>query len=207
MVNNSESKQVIYWDVDDVILNTSEVAINIINKRYLNDDQHKTFENRKDWGLKSIWRGMNKQIAKEIFESDDFWNSVKVKEKFKKVFDSIGDQYEHKLVTKGTECNHDRKQQFLINDSYMKDKQWDYICVGDDEDKNIVDMSNGIFIDDKLENLVVTNARIKILLKNGIDTDYNTPRGKNAVVDNLYIANDLEEIKQLLEFNCFVEEI
>ena len=150
---------------------------------------------------------MNKQIAKEIFESDDFWNSVKVKEEFKKVFDSIGDKYEHKLVTKGTECNHDRKQQFLINNSYMKDKQWDYICVGDDEDKNIVDMSNGIFIDDKLENLVVTNARVKILLKNGIDTNYNTPRGKNAVVDNLYIANDLEEVKQLLEFNCFVEEI
>ena len=207
MGNNSKGKQVIYWDVDDVILNTSEVAIDIINKRYLNDGQHKTFEDRKDWGLKSIWRGMNKQIAKEIFESDDFWNSVKVKEEFKKVFDSIGDKYEHKLVTKGTECNHDRKQQFLINDTYMKDKQWDYICVGDDEDKNIVNMSNGIFIDDKLENLVVTNARIKILLKNGIDTNYNTPRGKNAVVDNLYVANNLEEVKQLLEFNCFVEEI
>ena len=207
MGNNSKGKQVIYWDVDDVILNTSEVAIDIINRRYLDEDQYKTFEDRKDWGLKSIWRGMNKQIAKEIFESDDFWNSVKVKEEFKKVFDSIGDKYEHKLVTKGTECNHDRKQQFLINDTYMKDKQWDYICVGDDEDKNIVNMSNGIFIDDKLENLVVTNARIKILLKNGIDTNYNTPRGKNAVVDNLYVANNLEEVKQLLEFNCFVEEI
>ena len=207
MVNNSGSKQTIYWDVDDVILNTSEVVIDIINRRYLDEDQYKTFEDRKDWGLKSIWRGMNKQIAKEIFESDDFWNSVKVKEEFKKVFDSIGDKYEHKLVTKGTECNHDRKQQFLINDTYMKDKQWDYICVGDDEDKNIVNMSNGIFIDDKLENLVVTNARIKILLKNGIDTNYNTSRGKNAVVDNLYVANNLEEVKQLLEFNCFVEEI
>ena len=37
MVNNSGRKQTIYWDVDDVILNTSEVAIDIINKRYLND--------------------------------------------------------------------------------------------------------------------------------------------------------------------------
>ena len=207
MGNNSKGKQVIYWDVDDVILNTSEVAINIINRRYLNEGQHKTFKDRKDWGLKSIWREINKQIAKEIFESDDFWNEVKVREEFKEIFDSIGDKYEHKLVTKGTECNHDRKQQFLINNTYMKDKRWDYICVGDDEDKNIVDMSNGIFVDDKLENLVVTNARIKILLKNGIDTDYNTPRGKNTVVDNLYIANDLEEVKQLLEFNCYIEEI
>ena len=207
MVNNSKGKQVIYWDVDDVILNTSEVAINIINRRYLNEGQYKTFEDRKDWGLKSIWREINKQIAKEIFESDDFWNEVKVREEFKEIFDSIGDKYEHKLVTKGTECNHDRKQQFLINNTYMKDKRWDYICVGDDEDKNIVDMLNGVFVDDKLENLIVTNARIKILLKNGIDTDYNTPRGKNTVVDNLYIANDLEEVKQLLEFNCYIEEI
>lgn len=37
MGNNSESKQTIYWDVDDVILNTSEVAINIINRIYLNE--------------------------------------------------------------------------------------------------------------------------------------------------------------------------
>ena len=37
MGNNSKDKQVIYWDVDDVILNTSEVAINIINRRYLNE--------------------------------------------------------------------------------------------------------------------------------------------------------------------------
>lgn len=83
----------------------------------------------------------------------------------------------------------------------MKDKDWSYICVGDDEDKNIVDMSNGIFIDDKLENLIVTNAKIKILLKNGIDTNYNTLRDKNAVIDNLYVVNDLDEIRQILEFN------
>ena len=24
---------------------------------------------------------------------------------------------------------------------------------------------------------------------------------------NIYIANDLEEVKQLLEFNCYIEEI
>lgn len=38
MVNNSGSKQTIYWDVDDVILNTSEVVIDIINRRYLDED-------------------------------------------------------------------------------------------------------------------------------------------------------------------------
>ena len=32
MVNNSGSKQTIYWDVDDVILNTSEVAIKVTKR-------------------------------------------------------------------------------------------------------------------------------------------------------------------------------
>ena len=32
--NNLMSKQTIYWDVDDVILNTSEVAVEIINNKY-----------------------------------------------------------------------------------------------------------------------------------------------------------------------------
>ena len=40
---------------------------------------------------------MNKQIAKEIFESDDFWNSVKVKEEFKNAIKEILDTFTYPL--------------------------------------------------------------------------------------------------------------
>ena len=65
--NLNKNKQTIYWDVDDVILNSSEVAINIINNKYnkVNEKsnfKNKKFEDIKDWGLKSIWRGINKDI-------------------------------------------------------------------------------------------------------------------------------------------------
>ena len=206
--NLNKNKQTIYWDVDDVILNSSEVAINIINNKYnkVNEKsnfKNKKFEDIKDWGLKSIWRGINKDIIQEIFESDDFWNQIKIREEFKKTFDSIYTYYNHILVTKGTVCNHDRKSSFLINDTYMSEKEWGYKCIKDNQSKNIINMKNGIFIDDNIENLITTNARIKILLKNGIETNYNTFNIINGKIDleDIYIEYKLEEVEQLLKFN------
>ena len=41
------------------------------------------------------------------------------------------------------------------------------------EKKSSVDMSGGIQIDDVEENLEHTNARLKILVQNGIETPFN----------------------------------
>ena len=62
-------------------------------------------------------------------------------------------------------------------------------------------MENGIQIDDNYDNLIKTNARIKILLKNNLTTDYNTDYGKYGNIDNLYIVDTLEEVGQILKFN------
>ena len=62
-------------------------------------------------------------------------------------------------------------------------------------------MENGIQIDDNYDNLIKTNARIKILLKNNLITDYNTDYGKYGNIDNLYIVDTLEEVGQILKFN------
>lgn len=62
-------------------------------------------------------------------------------------------------------------------------------------------MSGGIQIDDNCNNLIDTNAKIKILFKNGINTDYNTDFGKFGGIDNLYIVNNVKELEQVLMFN------
>ena len=73
-------------------------------------------------------------------------------------------------------------------------------CINQDTKIN----SGKIYLDcDYGKNLITTNARIKILLKNGIETNYNTFNIINGKIDleDIYIAYNLEEVEQLLKFN------
>ena len=62
-------------------------------------------------------------------------------------------------------------------------------------------MFNGIQIDDNYNYLKDTDAKVKILLKNDKDTNYNSYYLIKDNLENLYILNNLEEILNLLIFN------
>ena len=70
------SKPNVFIDVDDVILNSSDTVIDILNKKF---NLHKTKKDLKDWGFKSITHECNRQILEDIFCSKEFWNNVTCK--------------------------------------------------------------------------------------------------------------------------------
>jgi len=70
------------------------------------------------------------------------------------------------------------------------------IHIGPGQEKNIVDMNNGIQIDDFYCNLN-TNAKTKVLVKNFIDTDYNFVPD---IREDLYIVNDWKDIGECLDW-------
>ena len=73
---------------------------------------------------------------------------------------------------------------------------------GELERESVVDMRDGIQIDDAYFNLIDTNARCKILLKNYMETVSNNSFGDyKEILDNLYEVNNFAEIHQILEFN------
>lgn len=197
-----DTKQIIYWDVDDVILNSGETIVGLLNqKRQELGLQPRELKDLKDWGYKSILRDTNKNEIEALFESDDFWNRVKIKSEFIELMKSgILNSYNHRIVTKGSSINRKKKFKKLSED--LNELNWEYfIGIENNRDKSVVDMTGGILIDDNYDNLVKTNAQIKILLKNGLTTDYNTNYGKYGNIDNLYIVETLEEVRQILEFN------
>ena len=197
-----DTKQIIYWDVDDVILNSGETIVGLLNqKRQELGLQPRELKDLKDWGYKSILRDTNKNEIEALFESDDFWNRVKIKSEFIELMESgILNSYNHRIVTKGSSINRKKKFKKLSED--LNGLNWEYfIGIENNRDKSVVDMTDGILIDDNYDNLVKTNAQIKILLKNGLTTDYNTNYGKYGNIDNLYIVETLEEVRQILEFN------
>ena len=209
---NNPKKQTIFWDLDDVVLNSTEVVIDIINKNFRepNHITPKSLQDVKDWGYKSIYAPLTQNQVHEIFKSQQFWDSIQVKQDFLNLAKSgVLSYYNNVIVTAGVEETFEKKkallQRTLEDNNLSYDKIFsDFFGITDihNFDKSVVDMRDGIQIDDAYFNLIDTNARCKILLKNYMETDYNNSFGDyKETLDNLYEVNNFTEIHQILEFN------
>lgn len=70
-----------------------------------------------------------------------------------------------------------------------------------EEKKTNLRMMEAIQIDDNLENLVKSDAKTKILVKNNVDTKYNNYLEQEHFIPGLYIADDMDQVDQILKFN------
>ena len=201
----SQQKRIIYWDVDDVVLNTSETIIQLINDdfRIPNNIKDKSIKDLKDWKMQSIYRPLPKNYIYDIIEDDRFWSTVRFNNGFIKLISSPEARYfQHYFVTIGSEANLKKKNEVLCkNLQYVMSLNDDYEFIGllPNSEKHIVNMEGEIQIDDNLKNLVNTNAGLKILLKNNLETDYNT-YSKFKPIDNLYEVNTLQEVYEIITF-------
>ncbi|MBR0350806.1 MAG: hypothetical protein IJH76_03160, partial [Clostridia bacterium] len=112
----NNTKQNVFWDVDDVVLASSEAIVNILNETELKPRglKPKTYADCIDWSYRSVWRGMTNKRTLELFESDEFWSTVKIRQKFYEMIDNgLLDNYNTIFVTKGTEINLQKKEAYL----------------------------------------------------------------------------------------------
>ena len=72
----------------------------------------------------------------------------------------------------------------------------DFIGLIEGQKKSDIDMTNGIQVDDRYDNLN-TNATYKILLKNCIETDYNQLLD---IREDVYITNTFDEVVESIKF-------
>ena len=151
---------------------------------------------------------MTTEKIEEIFESDDFWNSVKLNEILTKAFeDGLWDKFNWIFVTKGTEQNLQKKFDYLSQQDFLQShSDWTYYRLNLNESKAKVHMMGGIQIDDLYGNLVNTDADLKILLKNGRDTPFNTSKRETDNFENLYFADDMNHIVSILNWYSSLDE-
>lgn len=186
-----DNKEKIYIDADDVILNTSEVTIDYLNNLY-NIHPSKTVNDLKDWKYKSIYRNINIDLLHKYWETDEFFNNIKVNEDFLNFYKNTKEIYECIIFTQGTKINLQKKKEYFSK--ILPDIK--FYGVNFPQKKNSIDISDGIQIDDNYDNLL-SNAYFKILIKNFRDTDYNQVNQSHT---NLYIVNDWKDIEQILRF-------
>lgn len=199
------SKLKLYLDCDDTITNSSETVVKIICKRY---GINKTIKDLKDFGYRSIYKNITTEEIIDIYESDEFWELVNLKEDFENIKENLKELFDVNIVTCGTEINFRKKRDFIdkhlnipmIGVSIYKEKRFD---------KSEVDMLGGIQIDDN-HKCLQTNASIKVLLK---DFRFNNLHKEFAEAgeDNMYVARDWTELFELLKFfnahKEFIEDI
>ena len=198
-------KQTVFLDVDDVLLKSSWKVIDIIN------EEKGTSYNRnnlKDWCFKSIDRSITSKKVESIFDSDKFFSSVEFSElveEFEKDEndpDGLFNSYNWILLTKGNDINLQKKYELIFNHPFFarhKDKIG-YYGLNLHENKNSVHMISAIQIDDNYNNLKDTDADLKILLKNEIDTNYNSVYKIKDNLENLYIVDNIQQMIDILRF-------
>jgi hypothetical protein len=211
-IKKIKPKRPLILDIDDVVLNSCEAIVEIINERY-NLSPKIIVDNIKDWDFTYFTRRIQKEnktsLTKEdylkLFESVEFWEKVQFKEGIMDILfePKIRDYFKITLVSTGTQNNLEAKEKFLFKQLDMTDINFIGLPLdlknpqyNKKEIDNFMLTFGGIQVDDRYKCLN-TNAKLKVLLKNNKETTYNQVLDMR---EDLYVVNDLKELKEILMF-------
>ena len=198
MDNIKQRKIRLFIDADDTILESSKAFIDIINRQD-NINPPKTYEELQDWRYQSLFPYMTTKRVVEIYDSEEFFNIVKVNPDFESFYLKHENDFEWYIVTKGYKTNIEHKQKYFKKHLPKANVVGCRFCSKEEQnfDKSHIDMDYGIQIDDRTDCLIGSNANIKILFKNTRDFYWNRTDMSN---EPLYIMNSWKEIIETLEF-------
>lgn len=182
----------LFIDFDNTIANSSEVIVDMLNEHF---DKNENFEKLRKYDFSDLFPECSYWDIEKFFNSDEmferlkiFPNMVETVDAFKDFFDEIS------IVTIGTKDNLENKKRFL------KENNLELTFYGIENngrsDKSSVDMHNGVFIDDHIGCLHSSNAKIKILMKNVENGEWN----KVEPNDDIYVVNNWYEVYSIFDF-------
>lgn len=194
-----ETKLELFLDFDNTMVKSNKSIVEILNKRYF---KSKNYKNCYKYNYTDLFPNVNSNEISSIYDSDEFFDILEITDGFIDMLNNIKNEYIISVVTIGTIKNLETKSKYIMtNDFKFIDKF--YGINAKEMDKTSVDMSNGILIDDNSECLRKSNAKIKILFRNGKDTEWN----KVYPNEEIYIVDTIEEIKEVLTFYKMIGEI
>ena len=182
----------LFIDFDNTIANSSEVIVDMLNEHF---DKNENFEKLRKYDFSDLFPECSYWDIEKFFNSDEmferlkiFPNMIETVDAFKDFFDEIS------IVTIGTKDNLENKKRFL------KENNLELTFYGIENngrsDKSSVDMHNGVFIDDHIGCLHSSNAKIKILMKNVENGEWN----KVEPNDDIYVENNWYEVYSIFDF-------
>ena len=176
----------LYLDFDETIVESNISFLSIANKKFNTD---KKVCDVKRWDYTDLFPITPKEVE-DIYASDEFFSNLKFKHLAKETIDRFKEIFNIHVISKGTYQNLENKRTW-INEN-IGDVEFTGIIIGN---KNILDMSNGFFVDDRADNLHHSNAKIKILLKNENNFKWQLD------TTDLYIVNNWKELEEFCSWD------
>lgn len=150
----SDKVRRVYLDVDGVLTKSNDAMCALLNKKY--NKSHKGIEVL-DWNYTNLYP-TNSDEVEALFETKELFDNLELIDNA----ESYLKQYRNKItiVTKGGAENYLRKR-LLFNKKGFEDIP--IIRIPLDVSKAVIDMSDGLFIDDCTSNLNESNAKYKVM--------------------------------------------
>ena len=175
----------VFCDFDNTLVMSDRTIIDMINKKY---KINKTENNIHDWGYRSILENITKEEVESMYESDYFFDNVKFFENSKRILSN----YDFSICTAGSKVNLEKKFIFMKK-NFEKDFGF---FGGNSNNKGNIDMKNCIQIDDRVDCLLSTNSKYKILFKNYNNYTWQTIPSNSEI----YVANSWNDVENLIEY-------
>lgn len=155
-------KKKLFLDADGTIVNLIKAVTDIYHEDYHNHPNYKRVEwfEIETWGFEELTLTTKKNVYK-YFEDERLFNRLEFLENANVVLDRLSLAFDIYVVTMGSTKNLELKEKwFKENLPYAK-------FIGCDTNqyrfKSHIDMSDGIFIDDRADNLENSNATVNIV--------------------------------------------
>lgn len=177
----------IYIDFDDTIAQSLPVVVNIINKRY---GRNASVQDIGQWNFSDVYPDISAHNIVKVFGEDEFFKHLKPKKDAVRVLHKFCKRNELIVVSKVDTKALWNKNSWL--DRTLRNVGIDirFIGIPFGKSKGLIDMSDGIMIDDNVTFLNETNAKYKILFDN--DTKFH----RSQEWDGLRVDNwkDLDKV-------------
>lgn len=182
----------LFIDFDNTIANSSEVIVDMLNEHF---GKNENFEKLRKYDFSDLFPECSYWDIEKFFNSDEMFERLKIFPNIIETVDAFKDFFDEiSIVTIGTKDNLENKKRFL------KENNLELTFYGIENngrsDKSSVDMHNGVFIDDHIGCLHSSNAKIKILMKNVENGEWN----KVDPNDDIYVVNNWYEVYSIFDF-------
>lgn len=183
----------LYIDFDNTIVNSSEVIVKMLNEKF---GENKDWKKLRRYDFKDLFPSCSYWEIEKSFESDKMFEEIELFPEVYETLNSFKDKFDRmSVVTIGTDINLEKKRIFVKN-RFPFDIELIGIKNDGRSNKGSVDMRDGVFIDDHIDCLHSSNAKVKILIK----TSENAEWSKIEPNDDIYVVSNWYEIYSILDF-------
>lgn len=155
-------KRKLFLDADGTVVNLIKSVVDCYNEDYGSNPDYEliNWNEIETWDFRELSLTSKKKIY-SYFESERFFDKLEFLDNAYEVIKRLSEQFDIYIVTMGSKKNLDLKEQ------WFKQRLPFVTFIGCDtikyKFKSHVDMSSGIFIDDRADNLENSNASLKII--------------------------------------------